>query len=103
MFCRNLGPAFDLTTSLSKFLALGLKLPDVIAAATTAPAAAIRRPDLGHLTVGDVGDASILRLGSGEFDLVDVEGEHILAEQRLLAAGLVMGGKICVAPMKDGK
>ncbi|MDI9349475.1 MAG: amidohydrolase/deacetylase family metallohydrolase [Candidatus Symbiobacter sp.] len=92
------GPAFDLTTSLSKFLALGVKIQDVIAAATTAPAAAIRRPDLGHLAVGGVGDASILRLAEGSFDLVDVEGEHIMAEHRLLAAGMVMGGKICVSP-----
>ena len=41
------GPAFDLITTMSKFLCLGMKLDDVARAATAAPAKAISRSDLG--------------------------------------------------------
>ena len=41
------GPAFDLLTTMSKFLCLGMKLDDVVRAATAAPAKALRRSDLG--------------------------------------------------------
>ena len=41
------GPMFDLPTTLSKFLNLGMSLSDVVERATARPAAAIRRPDLG--------------------------------------------------------
>ena len=43
------GPAFDLLTTMSKFFCLGMKLEDVVRAATEAPAMALRRSDLGSL------------------------------------------------------
>ena len=49
---------------MSKFLCLGMKLDDVVRAATATPAKAIRRDDLGSLLPGSVGDASILRLSA---------------------------------------
>lgn len=88
-----LGPAFDLLTTLSKFLCLGLDLSTVIRLATAAPAAAIRRPDLGTLKVGSVGEASVIELKNGRFDYVDCIGEHVEGDRRLLAAGVVLAGK----------
>ena len=41
------GPAFDLVTTMSKFLCLGMPLIEVIQAATERPAHALQRPDLG--------------------------------------------------------
>ena len=55
------GPAFDLLHTLAKFHALGMTLPEVVACATVNAARAIRRPDIGTLKPGSVGDASILR------------------------------------------
>ena len=86
------GPAFDLLTTMSKFLYLGMPLADVVRAATAAPAAAISRPDLGTFTPGAAGDASILSLDTGRFDYVDSVGEHVLGTSRLSAAGVVLGG-----------
>ena len=40
---------------MTKFLALGLTLPEVIGAATVAPADAMRRPELGRLAPGAAG------------------------------------------------
>jgi dihydroorotase len=48
---------------LSKFLALGFSLDDVIAAATIKPATIIGKvPKLGTLQIGAPGDVSILEL-----------------------------------------
>ena len=87
------GPAYDLVTTLSKFLFLGMPLADVIARATSKAAVALQRPDLGTLAIGGHGEASILDLSAGRFALTDSVGETVMAEQRLLAAGLVIGGK----------
>ena len=46
------GPMFDLPTTLSKFLNLGMSLSQVIERATSRPAAAMRRPDLGYAQAG---------------------------------------------------
>ena len=87
------GPVFDLLTTLSKFLCLGMPLSDVIRAATSAPAQALRRPDLGSFSAGSAGDASILSLDSGTFDYVDSTGEHLSGPLRLSAKGVVMNGQ----------
>jgi dihydroorotase len=87
------GPAFDLLTTMSKFLVLGLDLPTVIRLSTSNAASAIRKPELGTLKPGSVGDASILELRDGSFEYLDVIGEKVVGKQRLLAAGVVVGGK----------
>jgi dihydroorotase len=86
------GPAFDLLTTMSKFLCLDMPLNDVIRAATEGPAGALRRPDLGTFRQGAAGDASVLALESGEFDYVDSTGEHMAGRQRLSARGVVLDG-----------
>jgi dihydroorotase len=85
--------AFDQLTTLSKFLCLGMPLTDVIRSATVNPARAIRRPDLGTLKVGSVGDAAVLDLKKGKFEYVDVVGETLIGNRQLANAGMVVGGK----------
>jgi dihydroorotase len=88
------GPAFDLLTTLSKFLCLGTPLADVIRAATLNPAKALKRPDLGTFRPGSAGDASILDLQDGAFDYVDSTGEHLSGKMRLAAQGVVINGRM---------
>src|SRR3569833_467939 len=71
------GPAFDQVTTLSKFLCMGMPLSDVIAASTVNAAMALKRPELGSFKAGCVGDATILTIKDGQFDYVDVTGEHM--------------------------
>jgi dihydroorotase len=87
------GPAYDQVTTLSKFLALGISLPEVIAASTVNAARALSRPDLGTFKPGSTGDASILSLDEGAFPLEDVRGEIVTAGRRLHAQGVVVGGR----------
>jgi dihydroorotase len=87
------GPAFDLLTTMSKFLCLGFPLVDTVRAATDAPAKALLRSDLGTLQPGAAGDASVLALETGEFDYVDSTGERLAGRTRLSARATVMNGK----------
>jgi dihydroorotase len=90
--CIN-GPAFDQVTTMSKFLCLGMPLIDVIAASTANAAFALKRPELGSLKPGSVGDATILSVKDGHFDYVDVVGEHLMGEQRIVSDGVVIAGR----------
>lgn len=87
------GPAFDLLTTMSKFLCLGVDLPTVIRLATSNAAAAIRRPELGTLKVGSVGEATVIDQVSGTFDYADSIGERMMGTKRLLSAGVVLAGR----------
>ncbi len=86
------GPAYDLLRTLTKFLALGMSLPDCVAAATSRAAAALRHPELGTLKAGAVADASVVRLVDDPIALEDVVGEIVKHPQRLVPVGTVMGG-----------
>jgi len=90
--CIN-GPAFDQVTTMSKFLCLGMSLPDVIKASTENAAFALKRPELGSLRPGSVGDATLLSVEDGSFDYVDVVGEHLAGRQRIASRGVVVNGK----------
>ena len=87
------GPAFDLLTTMSKFLCLGVDLPTVIKLSTGNAAAAINRRDLGTLKVGDIGEATVIEEVSGTFDYADSIGEHMRGTRRLLSAGVVLAGR----------
>jgi dihydroorotase len=87
------GPAFDQVTTLSKFLCMGMPLPDVIAASTANAAMALKRPELGTLKPGSIGDATILSVHTGEFDYVDVVGEHMVGDKRIFSRGVVIAGR----------
>ena len=90
--CIN-GPAFDQVTTMSKFLCLGVPLADVIAATTVNAAFALKRPELGSLKPGSVGDATILSINDGRFDYVDVVGEHLTGDRKIACEGVVIAGR----------
>src|SRR6202043_3534232 len=87
------GPAFDLVTTMSKFLCLGMPLNDVIAASTVNAATALRRPELGSLKPGSVGDAPVLSIKEGQFDYVDVVGDPLAGDRRISSDGVVIAGR----------
>jgi dihydroorotase len=87
------GPAFDQLTTMSKFLSLGVPLDQVIAASTLNAAMALKRPELGSLKPGSVGDASVLFLAEGAFEYDDVVGERLIGTRKLGSAGVVVGGR----------
>ncbi len=87
------GPAFDQVTTMSKFLCMGMSLQEVIKASTVNAAIALQRMEYGSLKVGSLGDATILSVKEGKFDYVDVLGEHLIGNQRIISEGVVLKGK----------
>lgn len=88
------GPAFDLLHCMSKLWALGVPLAEIVAATTSRPAAALRRPELGTLREGAIGDATMLEIEDGACEFVDVMGETIRGERRLAVKEMVVGGRV---------
>ena len=89
------GPVYDLPTTLSKFLNLGLSLEEVIEKSTIAAARAIgREDDLGHLTLGTVADVAVFDVIEGEFELFDTHGTMVIANRKLQADLTIREGKL---------
>ncbi len=85
----------DMLNVMSKFLALGLSLDDVIVRSTWNCARALKQEQLGHLSVGAVADVAVLRLERGDFGFVDSfgarqGGNHRLACEMTLREGAVV-------------
>jgi dihydroorotase len=97
-----LSPVVDLATTMTKFLHLGMPLPDVIRAATAAPAAWMGMADrdghcrgpIGHLGQGAAADVALLRLETGAFDLYDCDGAVETATQRLAPVTALKRGRL---------
>ena len=88
------GPAFDNMETMSKFLTLGMALPEIVRAVTVTPAKALGRPDLGDLSVGSTGDATVMRLEDGRFTFTDVTGQTREGRQRFALDSVVVGGAL---------
>lgn len=73
----------DQLNVMSKFLNLGMSLPDVIERCTWNPARFIKREDLGHLSVGGPADVAVLRLRRGDFGFIDVGGGRMKGNLKL--------------------
>ena len=88
-------PVYDLPTTLSKFLGLGLSLEEVIERATIEPARIIGIDShLGHLSVGATADIAVLELEEGRFSFFDVEHEKMVGAQRLVCRTTIKDGSV---------
>ncbi len=72
------GPVGSMTHTMSKFLALGFELADVVAMSTHRPATILGRSDLGTLAVGSPADVSVLELVEGARTFVDGQGKTLV-------------------------
>lgn len=79
---------------LSKFMAMGMTLEEVLTQASWKTAQALKREDLGHLSVGSEADIAIFRLRNGEFGFVDSAGQRIQGNQLLETELTIRAGRI---------
>ena len=90
------GPVFDLPTTLSKFLLLGLTVDKVIELATFRPAHIFDfKESLGSLRPGQVADLAIWALREGSFPFT-ASGERRIGRQRLISAATVREGTLYI-------
>jgi dihydroorotase len=79
---------------MSKFLAMGMPLVEVVRASTTNPATQVKRPELGQIAVGAEADIAVFRLDKGNFGYADVIGGRIEGNQRLACEMTLRAGRI---------
>jgi dihydroorotase len=87
-------PMMDMPTLLSKFLALGMPLKEIMLRATWNPAQVIHRTELGHLSVGAGADITVWNILRGQFGYGDASGGRIPATERLVCEMTVRNGDI---------
>lgn len=83
----------DIDNVMSKFLAMGLSVHDVVAETTWNPAREIHREDLGNLSPGAGADVAVLRLERGSFGYTDMYGARLQGNSKL----------VCELTLRDGK
>jgi len=89
---------FNLPVNMSKFMALGLGLKQVVAMTTINPARAIHEESrIGSLKPGMAADVSILELKSGAWTLTDTPGETMKTDKLLMPVTTVKAGKVIKA------
>ncbi len=89
------GPVFDLATTLSKFLHLGLSLDEVIQRASTNAANLFGFPKgLGTLKTGAEADVAVFSLVEGDFQFEDALKQKRVGHQKLVPLATVKAGRI---------
>lgn len=84
----------DMLNVMSKFIAMGLTLQQVIADTTWHPAQEIRHPDLGNLSVGAPADVAVLSEEHGKFGFLDMDNTRLAGTTRLICQLTLRAGKV---------
>ena len=79
---------------MSKYMAIGMSIEDVIRCATWNAAKSIKREDLGNLGEGSVADITVLSLQKGKFGFIDAAGKKLEGTSKLEAELTTRAGKI---------
>ena len=95
IYCRNRinGPVHSLGVVMSKFLSIGMSLPQVIDCVTAHAADGLRLANKGRLSVGLDGDLTIFALRRQPMLFTDSESQTLQGEQLLIALAAVRAGK----------
>jgi dihydroorotase len=94
------GPVYDLPTTMSKLLHLGMSFDEVLKRTTTNPATVINRiQGLGSIEVGAPADLALLTIEDGEFQLIDSQKNAVTAKQRIVSRLTLCRGKRLLAPV----
>jgi len=88
----------SMTNVMSKFLAMGVPLDDVIRRSTVNPATEIHRPELGTLSVGKDADIAVLELSKGDFSYIDCGVARMDGKVRLDTRMTIRAGRILYDP-----
>ncbi|MCG9129079.1 amidohydrolase/deacetylase family metallohydrolase [Candidatus Poribacteria bacterium] len=78
------GPVYDLPTTLSKLMHLGLTFEEVIEKATLNAAKAIKRENvIGNLKIGNIADVGIFDVVDGEFEFFDAHDTKFFGSKKI--------------------
>ncbi len=96
------GPVYDLPTTMSKLLYLGMSFDEVLLRTTANPAKVINRiPGLGGIEVGAPADIALLAIEEGQFQLVDSQKNAVTTKQRIVSRLSICRGKRLIPPIEE--
>jgi dihydroorotase len=91
------GPVYDLPTTVSKFMAMGMDLDAAIERVTVKPAAVFDYGvQLGALHTGSEADIGIFEIREGTFEFMDSDRETRVGRQKLVNKATVRRGELFV-------
>lgn len=95
IYCRNRidGPVRSLALVMSKFLAIGMSLPQVVECVTAGAADGLRLTQKGRLAVGYDADLTLFALQHAPTVLVDAEKESLQTDTILVPLAAIRAGK----------
>ena len=88
------GPVISMLDTMSKCVGMGIPLPEVIYRSTVTPARAVRRPELGTLSVGAEADVAVIEYKRGGFSLQDCGYTRLDVDRKLDCVLTVRAGKV---------
>jgi dihydroorotase len=89
------GPVYDMPTTMSKMMAVGLSLDEVVEMSTSVPAKALNEQDrLGALKPGYIADVVVSELEQGQFTYMDVLHEKRVGREKINAETVIYSGRI---------
>jgi dihydroorotase len=92
------GHAVNMVNVMSKFLAMGVPLEDIIRRATVNPAREVNHPELGTLSPGRAADIAVLEVLHGKFGYSDDGYARMDGTVQLLNRMTIVGGRILYDP-----
>ncbi|MGS3144620.1 amidohydrolase/deacetylase family metallohydrolase [Aeromonas sanarellii] len=96
IYCKNRikGPVYSLAHVMSKFLAIGMTLEQVLACVTHQAADALRLPGKGRLEVGADADLTLFQVASDPILFADTEAATRHGDRQLLPLAALVGGEL---------
>ncbi|MFK8081139.1 MAG: amidohydrolase/deacetylase family metallohydrolase [Granulosicoccus sp.] len=95
---RNVeGPVFDLATTVSKLLAVGVPFDECIAAITSRPRQVLSLDTLNGLKVGAVADFTVFDMEEKAADVIDSQGNRLTLKQTFEPRMTVLGNSVLSA------
>ncbi|QQA43533.1 amidohydrolase/deacetylase family metallohydrolase [Pelagovum pacificum] len=86
-------PVYDMATTMSKLLAVGLPFEDVMQASTNAPRSVLDLPGADGLTPGERADFTVFDLVESEIEVLDSQGNAMVMDKVFEPRGTVLGAE----------
>jgi len=84
----------DMLNVMSIFMTMGMDVPAIIKASTWSPAKAIKREELGNLSVGSGADIAIIGIREGNFGFFDILGSRVEGKKKFECQATIRNGKV---------
>lgn len=98
------GPVYDLPTTLSKMLCLGLELEEILNMVTVRPVKLLNLKDKSlEIKIGEPADFTIFQVEKGEYTYVDSANKILTGKERIVTKYTCLGNKIFTPRKKRQK